>query len=74
MQKKYGFSDLVEIMAKLRSENGCPWDREQTHESIKGCLIEETYEVVEEINTSDTDGLLRRTGGPDASDSVSCAD
>lgn len=62
MQKKYGFSDLVEIMAKLRSENGCPWDREQTHESIKGCLIEETYEVVEEINTSDTDGLCEELG------------
>ena len=43
------FEELVEIMARLRGENGCPWDREQTSESIKPYLIEETYEVLEAI-------------------------
>lgn len=62
MPEKYGFNDLVEIMAVLRSENGCPWDREQTHDSIKNCLIEETYEVVEEINKGGIDGLCEELG------------
>jgi tetrapyrrole methylase family protein / MazG family protein len=39
-ESKYSFEDLIEIMAKLRSENGCPWDKEQTHESLTNCLIE----------------------------------
>ena len=41
---KEPFDQLVQVFAALRSENGCPWDREQTHESIKPDLIEETYE------------------------------
>ena len=45
----YDFEDLVSIIRLLRSEDGCPWDREQTHESIKKNLIEETYEVIEAI-------------------------
>ena len=48
-KKKYDFEDLVRIMEKLRSENGCPWDREQTHRSLVKYLIEETYEVVDAI-------------------------
>lgn len=43
------FGELVEIIASLRSEDGCPWDRQQTHESLKSGLIEEAYEVVEAI-------------------------
>lgn len=50
---KYAFSDLVTIMDKLRSENGCPWDRKQTHMSLKPYLIEEAYEVLEAIDTED---------------------
>ena len=50
---KYEFSDLVEIMVILRSEDGCPWDREQDHHSIRDDLIEETYEVIEAIDTDD---------------------
>ncbi len=46
----YTVSDLVDIIAILRAPGGCPWDREQTHESIKKNFIEETYEVVEAIN------------------------
>lgn len=45
--KKYTFNDLIDIVAKLRSENGCPWDREQTVETLKPCLIEECYEVID---------------------------
>lgn len=50
---KYGFEDLVEIMRILRSEDGCPWDREQDHKSIRDDFIEETYEVIEAIDTDD---------------------
>ena len=50
---KYGFEDLVAIMEILRSENGCPWDREQDHHTIRDDLIEETYEVIEAIDTDD---------------------
>lgn len=63
MQKdKYEFKDLVEIMALLRSENGCPWDREQTHESLKKYLIEETYEVLEAVDLGDKEKLAEELG------------
>src|SRR3990170_1955046 len=44
-------------MAKLRSTNGCPWDKEQTHESLKPYLIEETYEVIDTIDAKDNGKL-----------------
>ena len=47
------FYDLLNIIDILRGENGCPWDREQNHDSIKRCLIEESYEVVEAIDKKD---------------------
>jgi len=62
LKDKYEFSDLVEIMKILRSENGCPWDREQTHESLKKYLIEETYEVLEVIDLQDKDRLCEELG------------
>ncbi len=49
----YSFEDLVKIVALLRAPGGCPWDREQTHSSIKQSFIEETYEVIEAINKDD---------------------
>ena len=49
----YDFADLIDIVEILRSENGCPWDREQDHKSIRKGLIEETYEVVEAIDNAD---------------------
>ncbi len=52
-KERYTIEDLLTIMELLRSENGCPWDREQTHESIRQNFIEETYEVVEAIDTKD---------------------
>ncbi len=59
---KYGFDDLVEIVRVLRSPGGCPWDREQTHKSIRSNLIEETYEAVEAIDTEDTELLKEELG------------
>lgn len=61
-EQKHDFSSLVRIMEILRSENGCPWDLEQTHQSIRANLIEETYEVVEAIDTENP-ALLREELG-----------
>lgn len=58
----YNFDDLIEIVKILRSPNGCPWDREQTHKSIRSNLIEETYEAVEAIDTDDTSLLKEELG------------
>ena len=57
-----GFERLIEIMARLRSPNGCPWDREQNFDSIKPYLLEETYEVMDAIDARDLDGLAEELG------------
>ena len=51
------FKNLVEIMETLRSKGGCPWDKEQTHESLKSCLIEEVYEIVDAVDSKDSEQL-----------------
>lgn len=56
------FERLHEIVGILRSPNGCPWDREQTHESIRKNLIEETYEVLETIDDDDPDAMREELG------------
>jgi MazG family protein len=56
------FERLVEIMAKLRAPGGCPWDREQTFDTIKPYLLEETYEVMDAIDARDWDGLAEELG------------
>jgi tetrapyrrole methylase family protein / MazG family protein len=56
------FGKLRGIIAQLRGPNGCPWDKEQTHESLKRYLIEETYEVIEAINEGDLDHLIEELG------------
>src|SRR5262245_39838273 len=56
------FERLVEIMATLRGPNGCPWDRQQDFDSLKPMLVEETYEVLEAIDTKDFDGLSEELG------------
>ena len=56
------FDTLVSIIATLRSPNGCPWDREQTHSSIKGNLLEEAYEVLEAIDEGDMAKLCEELG------------
>ena len=61
-KENYKVSDLVKIMALLRGENGCPWDREQTHQSIRRDLIEETYEVVDAIDAADPKMLCEELG------------
>jgi tetrapyrrole methylase family protein/MazG family protein len=58
----YRIGDLVDIVRLLRGEGGCPWDREQTHKSIKSDLIEETCEVIEAIDLEDK-ALLREELG-----------
>lgn len=56
------FSDLVSLMARLRSPQGCPWDREQDHRSLRRCLLEETYEVLEAIDRDDAEALRQELG------------
>lgn len=51
--KRYDYEALKAVIAKLRAPDGCPWDREQTHESLKRFLIEETYETLEAIDAKD---------------------
>ncbi len=51
------FHDLVELMRKLRSKDGCPWDKEQSHASLKPHLIEEAYEVIDAIDSGNPDKL-----------------
>jgi len=61
-EARHDFHSLISIMALLRSEGGCPWDREQTHESIRSNLIEETYEVVEAIDNRDPSLMQEELG------------
>jgi tetrapyrrole methylase family protein/MazG family protein len=56
------FRELVELIARLRAPGGCPWDREQTHESLKPMLLEEAYEVVEAIDEGDDEEFLGELG------------
>ena len=62
-KNNYKFDDLVEILRILRQPGGCPWDAEQTHESIKKDFIEETYEVVEAIDSDNSSLLKEELGG-----------
>ena len=57
-----GFARLVEIMARLRAPDGCPWDREQSFDTIKPYLLEETYEVMDAIDAGDWAGLADELG------------
>ena len=59
---QYKVQDLVEIMRLLRSEGGCPWDREQTHASIRKNLIEEAYEVAEAVDRDDNAMMCEELG------------
>lgn len=64
--KKYTYEDLLEIIKTLRSENGCPWDRVQTHESLKPCMTEEAAELLAAIRiyeqTKDPDNMIEELG------------
>jgi|AGTN01.2.fsa_nt_gi MazG family protein len=61
-KKRYTFLDLVRIMDRLRGRGGCPWDAEQTHESLRRYLIEESYEVLEAIDQGDMEALYDELG------------
>lgn len=61
-KENYDFSDLVTVMEILRSENGCPWDREQTHSSIRNDFLEEAYEAIEGIDKGDDTVLCEELG------------
>lgn len=62
MNKTYTFADLVSIIETLRGENGCPWDRVQTHESIKMNLVEEAYEAIEALDDGTKDQFADELG------------
>ena len=61
MSKK-NISDLLVIMEKLRSPEGCPWDKEQDHKSILSCLIEETYEFIDAVDNEDLENMREELG------------
>jgi tetrapyrrole methylase family protein / MazG family protein len=56
------FGELLDVMARLRSETGCPWDKEQTHLSLKPCLLEETYELLDALDDGDPKKLKEELG------------
>ena len=61
-EKRYTYEELLDIVAELRSEHGCPWDRKQTHESMIKCLREECEEVVQAIEKKDDENLCEELG------------
>ena len=60
--ERYDFEHLNEIMRRLCGPGGCPWDRAQTHESLRTCMLEEAYEVIDAIDEGDTDHLYDELG------------
>lgn len=56
------YAELLQVMARLRAPDGCPWDREQTHESLRPYLLEETYEALEAIDRGDHPELCKELG------------
>jgi tetrapyrrole methylase family protein/MazG family protein len=62
VKDRYTMEDLLGLMVALRSPEGCPWDREQTHESIRSNFLEETHEAIEAINNRDVAGLREELG------------
>ncbi len=61
-EEAHSFRDLLKTMDILRGEDGCPWDRKQSHESIRGAAIEEAYELVYAIDRDDTDNMIEELG------------
>ena len=62
MRRRPTFDDLVATMARLRGPGGCPWDREQTHRSLRPYLLEETYEALEAIDAGSPQQLCQELG------------
>ena len=61
-KKHFTFDDLVDIIRFLRSPDGCPWDREQTHDSIEICLIEEAYELIDAVRKRSAEKMTEEAG------------
>ena len=61
-KQRYGWEDLLTIMHLLRAPEGCPWDREQTHQSIRRNFLEETYEALDAIDRNDPPGMCEELG------------
>ncbi|MDO4543690.1 MAG: nucleoside triphosphate pyrophosphohydrolase [Clostridia bacterium] len=61
-RERFSYYDLVETMRRLRGRDGCPWDREQTHESLKRDLLEECYELLDAIDEKDDDHIIEELG------------
>ena len=61
-KEKYSIDDLVQIIRLLRGEGGCPWDMQQTHQSIRNNVIEEAYEVADAVDTDDKAALCEELG------------
>lgn len=59
---RFNYDDLLEIMRLLRAPDGCPWDRAQTHESIRTNMVEEAYELVDAIDCKDDDKICEEAG------------
>src|ERR1700680_4525076 len=57
-----GIAAIFEVVARLRAPGGCPWDREQTHESLRPYLLEETYELLEAIDSRDDTKIMEELG------------
>src|SRR3989442_14087926 len=57
-----GIQAIFEVIARLRAPDGCPWDREQTHESLRPYLLEETYELLEAIDSGDDTKMKEELG------------
>ena len=62
MKEEKTFDDIVSLARRLRAPGGCPWDREQTLESLRAYVLEEAYEVIQAIELGDTDGLVEELG------------
>ena len=62
LKSTYSMQELIELMAFLRSENGCPWDRAQSHDSIKKNLLEEAYEAIDAIDSEDPSRICDELG------------
>ena len=62
MTARRSFVDLVGLIARLRSDGGCPWDRAQDHHSLRPYVVEEAYELVSAIDAGDTDAILEECG------------
>ena len=62
MKNRAAINDLLRVMARLRSPTGCPWDREQTHRTLRFHAVEEAYELIDAIETGDDHEMLEELG------------